>query len=516
MRVRGRDQAWRGISIVLLAMVAGSGLGCTALAERVANHLVEKQAQAAQDLLVFEGDVAAFHQCLKVRGASCSGSATTPLPGSRNERNGALVGPVTAGTSTTLTQSVATLPDGHAAQQAFATLRHPVAQQAYALHDHLRGHPASSTAVDGIQVEDKGDAGSQVGVHLRVAHAAAFADQVHATNAANGWQALEKHCGTHTVAPSHPDAPAFGRDCRTATFLRGYFAAYFRQAEFVEVTLDTSALQANIATDASKLEQRVPTVARDGVESAANAIEGAVDSATRSANTQLSNVLRISSQGFVSRDTSFQAKVPGFEVSATVGNGRGVGISVRDGDTGAIVDRKTDLANLGVATDHSGVGTGSAIGAEVVRVFLEAVFDAHEGLPGLAPANVPAATGLSVGVDGLPLFRAPMGHVDAGDLGAMSEFNTRVATRVRAILGRVVAGIGPLSLNNQALEDLIVELVTTSVRKAVEKGSWCWFACNLDQDLDAVREDANAVAKDAASALRGAAQRVGLHLRVDG
>ncbi len=199
-----------------------------------------------------------------------------------------------------------------------------------------------------------------------------------------------------------------------------------------------------------------------------------------------------------------------------MGSGSGLGISVRDGDTGAIVDRKTGLADLGVATDRSGVGTGSAIGAEVVRVFLEAVFDAHEGLPGLAPANVPAATGLSLGADGLPLFRAPMGHVDAGDLGTMSEFNTRVATRVRAILGRVVAGVGPLSLNNQALEDLIVELVTTSVRKAVEKGSWCWFACNLDQDLDAVRDDAKAAAKDAEDALRGAAQRVGLRLRVEG
>ena len=107
-----------------------------------------------------------------------------------------------------------------------------------------------------------------------------------------------------------------------------------------------------------------------------------------------------------------------------------------------------------------------------VRVFLEALFDAHEGLPALGPANGPAASGLDLGPWSLPAFVPPMGNVSEDDWNAMVTFNGQVAVNVEAVLTRVVEGLGPVSLNNQALEQILVEIFTTTTRKISEKASW--------------------------------------------
>ena len=105
-------------------------------------------------------------------------------------------------------------------------------------------------------------------------------------------------------------------------------------------------------------------------------------------------------------------------------------------------------------------------------------------------------TGLTLGDYSLPLFNAPTGNVDAADVSHMTNFNDSIAASTRIISGRIISGIGPLSLNNPPLENLIVEIITTSVRKATEKASWCWYACNLDQDIEKQRKDAEKAAKD--------------------
>lgn len=231
----------------------------------------------------------------------------------------------------------------------------------------------------------------------------------------------------------------------------------------------------------------------------------------------LSNVFRVSHLGFVSRDLSFQARLPTLEVTFDPTAKRL--LSVTDADTGQLITKHTALEELGVVDDRSGVGSGASIGAEAIRVFLEALFDAHEGLPAVAPVSpAPKATGLTLGDYSLPLYSSPMGNVDAGDLSDMTHVNDSVAAATRIISGRIVSGLGPLSLNNRPLEDLIVEIITTSVRKAAEKASWCWYACNLDQDLKALARDAAATASNEAEALskrfHEQAERVKLRLKL--
>ncbi|MEM7588269.1 MAG: hypothetical protein AAF560_33085, partial [Acidobacteriota bacterium] len=238
-----------------------------------------------------------------------------------------------------------------------------------------------------------------------------------------------------------------------------------------------------LSSKLQELQQKVADVDSDLVNDINQGLQGA--------DAKLSNVFRFSTIGFVSRDAQFQANLPTLDVTLDPTAHRLV--TITDADAGnQQITGSTNLSNLGVATDTSGVGTGSKIGAEIVRVFLEALFDAHEGLPAVAPVGASRATGLALGDESLPLFQAPTGNVSATDFNHMTRINDRVATQTRLIVGRVISGIGPFSLNNPPLEDLLVEIISTSVRKAAEKASWCWYACNLDVDS---RQLAKAVEK---------------------
>ncbi len=250
----------------------------------------------------------------------------------------------------------------------------------------------------------------------------------------------------------------------------------------------------SIDTDLGKLRTKVGTVDQDLVNH--------INAGLQDADHALSNVFKVTNTGFVSRDATFSARLPTIEVTVDPTVKRWV--SFKDVDTSQVVTGHSDLGHLGVATDTSGVGTGASIGAEILRVFLEAIYDAQEGLPAVYPANTPnlKPTGLALKADSLPAFTTSMGHVSARDLTKMTALNDRVATQTRVTLTRAIEGIGPFSLNNQALESFLVELVTTSIRKAAEKASWCFYACNLDGDLDQLRTDAEKAAKDVETAAK--------------
>lgn len=221
-----------------------------------------------------------------------------------------------------------------------------------------------------------------------------------------------------------------------------------------------------------------------------------IDDEVAETDQALSNVFKVSKVGFVSRDATFFAKLPTLEVTVDPTVKRL--LTLTDVNTGQLLTTRSDFAHLGVASDTSGVGTGASIGAELVRVFLEAIFDAHEGLPAVVPPNMNGVrpTGVTLGSYSLPVFQAPTGHIDSHDLTHMTHLNHAVAVRTRLLVGRVISGVGPFSLNNPPLESLITEIVATSVRKAMEKASWCWYGCNLDVDVAKLAADVKKAAED--------------------
>ncbi len=261
---------------------------------------------------------------------------------------------------------------------------------------------------------------------------------------------------------------------------------------------DLDSVLEKIGTELGKLEDLVSTLDQKVVED--------INRELGKADATLSDVFQVSSVGFVSRDHTFRAKLPALTITLDPTAARLA--TFTDADTGQILTRASDFSDLGVATDTSGVRTGSSTGEEVVRVFLEAIFDAHEGLPAIAPANQPNArpTGLILGDYSLPLFSTNLGNVSSRDLSLMTHTNDQITTRTRAITGRAIAGIGPFSLNNPALEAFIVEIIATTVRQATAKATWCWYACNLDVDLKKLEADAKTAAEDTAKAVEDQAK----------
>ena len=264
--------------------------------------------------------------------------------------------------------------------------------------------------------------------------------------------------------------------------------------EIQQLAQEINGLLGQIETKLQDLESKVASLDQDLVDD--------INTEVGKANSKLSDVFRVSNVGFVSRDSTFQARLPTLEITLdpTVKQL----VTVTDVDTGQVLTKDSDFTNLGVATDTSGVGTGSSIGAELVRVFLEAVFDAAEGLPAIAPANQGDVqpTGLTLGDYSLPTFQTSEGNIDSQDLAHIIATNDQVATKTKLLVGRIISGVGPFSLNNEPLEALITEVVTTSVRKAVAKGTWCWYACNLDVDTAKLKGDLSQAAKDAEAKLK--------------
>lgn len=274
--------------------------------------------------------------------------------------------------------------------------------------------------------------------------------------------------------------------------------------------LADSLLKTNTAADAAQLGTVLSSLDTDlgnlqtSITSEDGKLDTAIDNQVTSINSKLSNVVKIRSTGFVSRDLTFGARLPTLQLTVDPDFGHfkttltDVDAQASAADSGKRLTGKSSFSNLGIVTqESSGVGTGASIGAELVRVFFEAMFDAHEGLPALSQSGT-RATGLTLRDEyKLPIYHDPTANVSTADLQRITHVNTAVALETRLIIGRVIAGIGPFNLDNQPLEDLITEIITTSVRKATEKATWCWYACNLDADVEQLRQDAGTAAGDA-------------------
>ena len=275
--------------------------------------------------------------------------------------------------------------------------------------------------------------------------------------------------------------------------------------------LANALLSTNTAEDATQLATALTAVSTElthlhsAIHSEDGRLDQAIDHAVSGLNSELSNVFKVQSAGFVSRDLTYGARLPTLELTIDPDFGHfkteltEVDADASAADSGKRLTGRSSFSHLGIVTQNTGGfdPTGGSIGAELVRVFFEALFDAHEGLPALSQSGT-KATGLTLKDPyKLPLFNDPTGNVSAADLQRITHVNTAVTLQTRLVMGRVIAGIGPFSLNNQPLEDLITEIVVTSVRKATEKATWCWYACNLDHDVEKLRKDAGKAVGDA-------------------
>jgi hypothetical protein len=467
--------AFRLISSALTGAIAlWTCAGCATTSEDLAAHLADHSLRQEHVLEVIGGQAALYRSCLTERGGACRGGAGEPLPGA----TGQAPSPVHPAPSPSLTASVGQLPAGHPARSAAKALEQPSLAQVAGFYNELRGSAPGPT---GASAQRDGQPRT-VKLDLSLSEIQDLQDRIGRATADGGWRALREHAEEQlsrvpTGSTEHDD---LARDHRQLLYVEKYLEAYFRNGRFVAVdlTIPAEEAQRKLAQELARhaagscrlydeVEHSRPTAAGAGSgaggDSSGGECDGLAQRLYRTVRGSAAGVdrqlIKLSQTGFVSRDGSFSAQMPAFEVTANPLAPHLLSLTTDQGSSVQTLDFTT-------------------IGTDLVRITLEAIFDAHEGLPAVS-----TATARQLGKASLPLFDPPMDHVDTDDFNAMTALSQRSATAVGVTLDRVVPGLGPFSLNNPALEQLIVTLITTSVREAVAKASWCWYACDLDTEL---------------------------------
>jgi hypothetical protein len=118
------------------------------------------------------------------------------------------------------------------------------------------------------------------------------------------------------------------------------------------------------------------------------------------------------------------------------------------------------------------------VGADVVRIFLEAMADEANQLPGAtaSTACVVYKRGALAKHEDLCFETQPRG-LKAEDSDKVNERANQVESATSTITGQAIRGISWISLNNEALAKLIETAVGVAARKATEKVTWCYYAC---------------------------------------
>ncbi|EUJ11284.1 hypothetical protein Meth11DRAFT_2124 [Methylophilaceae bacterium 11] len=113
------------------------------------------------------------------------------------------------------------------------------------------------------------------------------------------------------------------------------------------------------------------------------------------------------------------------------------------------------------------------IGAEVARVYMEAVGDKLIGLPA-----DPRSTACKI--NSLLCYSEQSGYISSDDFALVSEHSDRVDTLVSNAVGKAVRGAGWISLNNEAIASIIETAIGTSAKKVAEKVAYCTYSCTSE------------------------------------
>jgi hypothetical protein len=114
----------------------------------------------------------------------------------------------------------------------------------------------------------------------------------------------------------------------------------------------------------------------------------------------------------------------------------------------------------------------SAVGSDVIRVFLEAVGDQIARLPADPEATVCKEKGLEC-FD--PTSKDA--QLTADQFTAVNTHANKVDTAVGGAIGKAIRGVSWISLNNEAIAKAVETAVAVTARKAAEKFIWCYYAC---------------------------------------
>jgi len=273
-----------------------------------------------------------------------------------------------------------------------------------------------------------------------------FTGQIHEASAYEAWEPLYL-CGLNRMSeieqttPDSDEMKAAGAFAEAALFLGPYFKAYFRGGQFLDFAINPkeakTSLVAGLKSRLGLGDTEAHAVAKKVLDEVSLGSPGA------DGNVHLLTKLP---GGFVTRGGNTLA-FPGVDVTITPFAASPVAAS------------KIDL---------------SAVAADVVRVFIEAVGDSLSGVPGVLQSSG-CSTQNQPGKPLLGCF-AP-GKVTVENFAAINAQADAVDGMVGHAVGSAVRGASWFSLNNEMLAKVIETAAAAIARKAAEKVAWCYYDC---------------------------------------
>jgi hypothetical protein len=250
-----------------------------------------------------------------------------------------------------------------------------------------------------------------------------------------GWEALADEA---TMA----DANVTVDDRRRRIYIRKYMSAYFRDGYFFRASLSGTELMKRLSAE---LRKALPFLEDSDYETLVRRLFKRIDF-DDSTNRPLFG--KIGASGFVTRGGE-RYKVPSIEAKWVPAGEPVVSVSQID---------------------------YVAVGADLVRVMLHAVFDAHDQLPAVSTATgVALPEGYALSINDPETTK-----VDEEEFGKVERRANEVENVVGTAVGRLIRGAAWISLNNEALATAIETSVGVASRKFAEKATWCWYACGFD------------------------------------
>lgn len=307
-----------------------------------------------------------------------------------------------------------------------AVLGHPIQQKINLIYNNLSG-TEMNTPIE-LDIGEVTDYMNRVSESTRLddwtAHANSAVKSFIITAADNNATAEEKDGAVQDMAH--------------AIFIEAYLKAYFRNGKFITGAVTVPSLE-SVFPELKKLN------ADDRKK---------LDDLLAKVKDKLSGFGKVSDIGFVSR-TGASFQFPAVAVSFDVA--------------------KTQIS----ATQLDYL----AIGSQLVRVMLEAIFDAHDRLPAVSKATGVTLSSDRKGIEAieLPDYKSIKNTkdyepVDEEAFGKIDAYANQLDGAAAVVTGRALRGVGPVALNNEAIAKLIETAIGAVVRKVGEKVGWCWYA----------------------------------------
>lgn len=331
-----------------------------------------------------------------------------------------------------------------AAELARDVLNHPVQAQLNAIFSVAKGALPADLDPDladgaGFATAQAASGETRAMVRLDLDSFADYQEKVEAATLMDAWEALDREADLFD-APLDPDRQ------RRHAYIRHYFQAYFRNGKFFQARINGAQLKSEIM---QKLASNFPGLDDEAYGEWADDLFPHYNFDPENTEYVFG---QIADTGFVTRDGQ-QIAFPGLEASLVYGE-RGISFTHVD---------------------------YIAVGSDLIRVLLHAIYDANQQLPAVSNAS-----GITVPfqplVENQPASaEAPGTQVDEEEFQRIQTRAVRVEAVVSAGTGRLVRGVSFLSLNNEALATAIETAVGLAVRKQIEKVMWCWYQCRFNE-----------------------------------